>query len=169
MAATLERRTDAPGELRGKTTPRQKSSDHPTATTFPFKPSIYRRPIVHILYILEESKMKTRSRATQGRRLDPYRDIDLVEAGDTVALESVALVQDVASAASGYGATAAVAGAFAFVASAACAAIVVNVSLGGFVLYLSPVSVAFVAYVFVVAETSAASAVSPSKAVGIES
>lgn len=92
-----------------------------------------------------------------------------MEAGDTVALESVALVQDVASAASGSGATAAVAGAFAFVASAACAAIVVNVSLGGFVLYLSPVSVAFAACVFVVAETSAASAVSPSKAVGIES
>lgn len=92
-----------------------------------------------------------------------------MEAGDTVALESVALVQDVASAASGSGATAAVAGAFAFVASAECAAIVVNVSLRGFVLYLSPVSVAFAACVFVVAETSAASAASPSKAVGIES
>lgn len=131
-----------PGELRAKTTPRQKKIGSSTATTFPFKPFIYRRTIVHILYILEESKIKTRSRMTQ-ERLDPYRDIDLVEAGDTVALESVALVQDVASAASGSGATAAVAGAFAFVASAACAAIVVNVSLGGFVLYLSPVSVAF--------------------------
>lgn len=106
---------------------------------------------------------------TKGEILDPYRDIDLVEAADTVALKSVALVQDGSSVASGSGVTAAVAGAFAFAASAACAAVVAYASLGGFVLYLSRVSVAFAAYAFVVAETSTASAVSPSKAVDIES
>lgn len=74
-----------------------------------------------------------------------------------------------ASAASGSGVTAAIAGAFAFVVSAACAAVVAYASLGGFVVYLSRVSVAFVAYAFAVAETSTASAVSPSEAVGIES
>lgn len=70
---------------------------------------------------------------TKGERLNSYRDIDLVELGDTVVLESVALVQDGASAASGFGVTAAVAGAFAFVASAACAAVVAYASLEGFV------------------------------------
>lgn len=56
-------------------------------------------------------------------RLDPYRDIDLVEAGNTVALESVALVPDVASAASGV--------------TAAYAAFVAYANLGRFVVYLS--------------------------------
>lgn len=86
-----------------------------------------------------------------------------MEWGNTVALESVAQVPDVASAASGSGVTAAIAGAFAFAAAVAYA------SRGGFVVYLSRISVAFVAYAFAVAETSTASAVNPSEAVGIES
>lgn len=106
---------------------------------------------------------------TKGEILEAYRDIDLVEAEDTVALESVGLVQDVASAASGSGVTAAAAGSFALVASVAYAAVVAYASLWGLVVYLSRVSVAFVAYAFVVAETLTAFAVSPSKAVGIES
>ncbi len=92
-----------------------------------------------------------------------------MEWGNTVALESVAQVPNVASAASGSGVTAAFAGPFAIVASAACAAVVAYASLGGFVIYLSRISVAFVAYAFAVAETSTASAVNPSEAVGTES
>lgn len=92
-----------------------------------------------------------------------------MEWGDTVALESVVQVPDVASAAAGSGVTAVLAGAFAFVASAACAAVVAYASLGGFVVYLSRTSVAFVAYAFAVAETLTAAAVNLSEAVGIES
>lgn len=106
---------------------------------------------------------------TKWERLNSYRGIDLVGWGNTVALEAVAQVPDVASAASGSGVTSAIAEAFAFVASAACAAVVAYVSLGVFAVYLSRVSVAFVAYEFEVAETSTASAVNPSEVVGIES
>lgn len=76
---------------------------------------------------------------------------------------------DEASAAFGPGVTAAIAGAFAIFASAACAAFVAYAGLVGYVVYLSRISVAFVACAFAVAETSTASAVNPSKAVGIES
>lgn len=105
---------------------------------------------------------------TKWERLNSYRGIDLAEWGNIVAL-AVAQVPDVASAASGSGVTAAIAEAFAFVASAACAAVVAYVSLGVFAVYLSRVSVAFAAYEFEVAETSTASAVNPSEVVGIES
>lgn len=102
-------------------------------------------------------------------KLESYWGIDLVEWRNTVALESVVQVPDVASDASGPGVTAAIAGAFAIVASGACAAFAAYASLRGYVVYLSRISVVFVAYAFAVAETSTASAVNPSEAVGIES